>query len=105
MAYATSKGAVVMLTKCLALDGAKDQIRVNCVCPGWVQTPMVDYHLSQLDDPEGFKERLARLHPLGVGETADIAGGFVYLASDEARWVTGIALTIDGGVSCGLVPE
>ena len=60
VAYATSKGAVVMLTKCLALDGAKDQIRVNCVCPGWVQTPMVDYHLSQLDDPEGFKERLAR---------------------------------------------
>ena len=105
VAYATSKGAVVMLTKCLALDGAKDQIRVNCVCPGWVQTPMVDYHLSQLDDPEGFKERLARLHPLGVGDPADIAGGFVYLASDEARWVTGIALTIDGGVSCGLVPE
>ena len=105
VAYATSKGAVVMLTKCLALDGAKDQIRVNCVCPGWVQTPMVDYHLSQLDDPEGFKERLARLHPLGVGDPAHIAAGFVYLASDEARWVTGIALTIDGGVSCGLVPE
>ena len=105
VAYATSKGAVVMLTKCLALDGAKDQIRVNCVCPGWVQTPMVDYHLSQLDDPEGFKERLAGLHPLGVGDPADIAGGFVYLASDEARWVTGVALTIDGGVSCGLVPE
>ena len=54
-AYATSKGAAVMLTKCLALDGAKDQIRVNCVCPGWVQTPMVDYHLSQLDDPEAIQ--------------------------------------------------
>ncbi len=104
-AYATSKGAAVTLTKCLALDGAKDQIRVNCVCPGWVQTPMVDYHLSQLDDPEGFKARLTRLHPLGVGDPADIAAGFAYLASDEARWVTGIALTIDGGVSCGLVPE
>lgn len=105
VAYATSKGAAVMMTRCLALDGAKDRIRVNCVCPGWVQTPMVDYHLSQLDDPDAFKARLARLHPLGVGEPADIAAGFVYLASDEARWVTGIALTIDGGVSCGLVPE
>ena len=105
VAYATSKGAVVMLSKCLALDGAKDGIRVNCVCPGWVQTPMVDYFLSQLDDPEGFKTRLESLHPLGVGDPADIAAGFVYLASDEARWVTGIALTIDGGVSCGLVPE
>ena len=105
VAYGTSKGAAVMLTKCLALDGAKDRIRVNCVCPGWVQTPMVDYHLSQLDDPEAFSERLAKLHPLGVGDPADIAAGFVYLASDEARWVTGIALTIDGGVSCGLVAE
>ena len=52
-----------------------------------------------------FSERLAKLHPLGVGDPADIAAGFVYLASDEARWVTGIALTIDGGVSCGLVAE
>ena len=104
-AYATSKGAAVMLTRCLALDGAKDQIRVNCVCPGWVQTPMVDYHLSQIDDPEAFKDRLARLHPLGTGDPGDIAAGFVYLASDEAHWVTGIALTIDGGVSCGLVAE
>ena len=105
IAYATSKGAVVTLTKCLALDGARDQIRVNCVCPGWVRSPMVDEHLSQRDDPEAYRERLARLHPLGFGDPADIAGGFVYLASDEAGWVTGIALTIDGGVSCGLVPE
>ena len=104
VAYATSKGAAVMLTKCLALDGAKDQIRVNCVCPGWVQTPMVDYHLSQPDDPEAFKARLAALHPLGIGDPVDVAAGFVYLASDEARWITGIALTIDGGVSCGLSP-
>lgn len=105
VAYVTSKGAAVMLTRCLALDGARDRIRVNCVCPGWVQTPMVGYRLSQLDDPDAFRERLARLHPLGVSDPADIAAGFVYLASDEARWVTGIALTIDGGVSCGFVPE
>ena len=105
VAYATSKGAVVSLTKCLALDGAKDRIRANCVCPGWVKTPMLDHCFSLLDDPEGFKERLKRLQPLGMGDPADIAAGFVYLASDEARWVTGIALTIDGGVSCGLAPE
>ena len=105
VAYGTSKGAVVTLTKCLALDGAKDRIRVNCICPGWVRTPMVDYHLSRLDDPEGFAARLEKLHPLGVGDPASVAGGFVYLASDEATWITGIALTIDGGVSCGLVPE
>ena len=105
VAYATSKGAVVMLTRCLALDGARDQIRVNCVCPGWVRTPMFDNSLSLLDDPEGFKRRLARLLPLGMGDPTDIAAGFAYLASGEARWVTGIALTIDGGTSCGLLPE
>tara|TARA_B100000686_G_C16769264_1_gene963946 strand:- start:1220 stop:1990 length:771 start_codon:yes stop_codon:yes gene_type:complete len=105
VSYGVSKAGVVMATKCMALDGAKDNIRVNCVCPGWVQTPMVDYHLAQLDDPKAFKDRLRRLHPLGEGNTNDIAAGFIYLGSDEARWITGIALTIDGGLTCGLVPD
>ena len=106
VAYATSKGAVVMLTKCLALDGAKDQIRVNCVLsPAGCKRRWWTITSPNSTTPEGFKERLARLHPLGVGDPADIAGGFVYLASGRGRWVTGIALTIDGGVSCGLVPE
>ena len=106
VAYATSKGAVVMLTKCLALE------RRQGPDPGQLRLPRLgadaDGRLSPL--PARRSARVSRrgwrgLHPLGVGDPADIAGGFVYLASDEARWVTGIALTIDGGVSCGLVPE
>jgi len=102
VSYAVSKAGVVMLTKCMALDGAKDNIRVNCVCPGWVPTPMVEYHKSQLEDPDAFEARLKKLHPLGLGDTKYIAGGFVYLASDEAAWVTGTELVIDGGLICGL---
>jgi NAD(P)-dependent dehydrogenase (short-subunit alcohol dehydrogenase family) len=66
---------------------------------------MVDYHMSQLDDPGAFQARIERLHPLGLGETQHIAAGFLFLASDEARWITGIALPIDGGLTCGLVAD
>ena len=105
VSYGVSKAGAVMITKCMALDGAKDNIRVNCGCPGWIPTPMVDYHLSQLDDPEAFQTRIERLHPLGLGEAAHIAAGFVFLASDEARWITGIALPIDGGLTCGIAAD
>ncbi|MEE8171352.1 MAG: SDR family oxidoreductase [Alphaproteobacteria bacterium] len=105
VSYGVSKAGAVMITKCMALDGAKHNIRVNCVCPGWVPTPMVEYHKSQLDDPEAFQSRLERLHPLGLGEPAHIAAGFVFLASDEARWITGIALPIDGGLTCGIAAD
>ncbi len=105
VSYGVSKAGAVMITKCMALDGAKDNIRVNCVCPGWVPTPMVDYHMSQLDDPAAFQARIERLHPLGLGETQHIAAGFLFLASDEAHWITGIALPIDGGLTCGLVAD
>jgi len=102
VSYGVSKAGVVMITKNMALDGAKECIRVNCVCPGWVPTPMVDYHLSLLDEPEAFRARLEGLHPLGLGDPMHIAAGFLFLASDEARWITGIALPIDGGLTCGL---
>jgi len=105
LSYGVSKAGVVMITKNLALDGAKEHIRVNCVCPGWVPTPMVDYHMSLLDEPEAFRARLAGLHPLGLGDPKHIAAGFLFLASDEARWITGIALPIDGGLTCGLAAE
>ncbi len=105
VSYGVSKAGAVMITKNMALDGAKDNIRVNCVCPGWVPTPMVDGHLAQLDEPEAFQARLEGLHPLGLGDPKHIAAGFLFLASDEARWITGIALPIDGGLTCGLAAE
>ena len=102
-AYCASKAAVVMLTKCMALDGAKDGIRVNCVCPGFIQTPMIDGYFADQPDPDAARRFAVGLHPLGrLGEPRDIADGFVYLASDDARWVTGTALVVDGGLTSGI---
>jgi NAD(P)-dependent dehydrogenase (short-subunit alcohol dehydrogenase family) len=102
-AYCASKAGVIMLTKCLALDGAKAGIRANCVCPGFIQTPMIDGYFSDQEDPAASRDFAVRLHPLGrLGDPRDIADGFVYLASDDARWVTGTALTVDGGLTAGI---
>jgi NAD(P)-dependent dehydrogenase (short-subunit alcohol dehydrogenase family) len=101
--YAAAKAAVIMLTKCMALDGAGDGIRVNCVCPGFTATPMLERYLEGQEDPEGARDAVTGMHPLGrLGEPRDIADAFVYLASDEARWVTGSSLTVDGGVTAGI---
>jgi len=102
-AYCASKAAVIMLTKCMALDGAKAGIRANCVCPGFIQTPMIDGYFADQPDPEAARAGAVGLHPLGrLGDPLDIADGFVYLASDEARWVTGTALVVDGGLTAGI---
>ena len=102
-AYCASKAAVIMLTKCMALDGAKAKIRVNCVCPGFIQTPMIDGYFADQPDPDAARAGAVGLHPLGrLGDPLDIADGFVYLASDEARWVTGTALVVDGGLTSGI---
>ena len=96
--YHASKGAVRMMTKTDALLYAEDGIRVNSVHPGFVWTPMVENYLeSQGDVEEGLKQ-LADLHPLGrVGKPEEVAHGILFLASEEASFVTGTELVIDGG--------
>ena len=97
--YHASKGAVRLMTKTDALLYAPDKIRVNSIHPGFIWTPMVqgyasDQHLKE----DEARKALAALHPLGhVGEPNDIAYGVLYLASDEAKFVTGAELVIDGG--------
>jgi NAD(P)-dependent dehydrogenase (short-subunit alcohol dehydrogenase family) len=101
--YAAAKAAVIMLTKCMALDGADAGIRANCVCPGFTATPMLERYLEGQEDPEAAREAVIGMHPLGrLGEPRDIADAFVYLASSEARWVTGTSLTVDGGITAGI---
>jgi NAD(P)-dependent dehydrogenase (short-subunit alcohol dehydrogenase family) len=88
------------MTKTDALLYAPDRIRVNSVHPGFIWTPLVEHHLrdSGADDLAVARRQLDALHPLGhVGEADDIAWGVVYLASDEAKFVTGSELVIDGG--------
>jgi NAD(P)-dependent dehydrogenase (short-subunit alcohol dehydrogenase family) len=102
-AYCASKAGVIMLTKCLALDGAKAGIRANCVCPGFTQTPMIEGYFADQADPAAARAFAESLHPLGrLGVPRDIADAFVYLASDEAAWVTGAALPVDGGLTAGI---
>ncbi len=102
-AYCASKAGLIMLTKCMAVDGAKQNIRANCICPGFTNTPMIDGYFNDQPDPAAARKFAENLHPLGrLGEPVDHANAFVYLASDEANWVTGTELNVDGGITCGI---
>ncbi len=98
IAYCASKGAVVNLTRSMALDLAEKGIRVNCICPGVVETAMVRGWIERSDNPEALTKELEADHPIGrLGQPEDIAYAHLYLASDEASWVTGAVLSVDGG--------
>lgn len=96
-AYSASKAGVVNLTRAMALDHAADQIRVNCVCPGSIETPLLQQYFDSFPDPAAVRHDDEKAHPLGIGQPIDIAYGILYLASPRAAYVTGHALVIDGG--------
>ncbi|MFP4348436.1 MAG: SDR family NAD(P)-dependent oxidoreductase [Desulfococcaceae bacterium] len=98
-AYHASKGAVRLMSKTDALLYAQEGIRVNSVHPGYIWTPLVEELASRSEEGvDAFREKLAQKHPVGrVGQPEDIAYGILYLASDEAKFVTGSELVIDGG--------
>ncbi len=97
-AYVASKGGVTNLTRGMALDYAEDNIRVNCICPGFVETPLV---AGVVKTPTEYRN-LADRHPMRrLAQPEEIAYGALYLASDESAFVTGIALPIDGGYTAG----
>jgi NAD(P)-dependent dehydrogenase (short-subunit alcohol dehydrogenase family) len=101
-AYSATKGGIVAMTKGMALDFAKDGIRVNCICPGWVHTPLVEDWFSQQKDPQKAREYIYSVHPLNrIASSEEIGKAAAFLASDEASFVTGIALPVDGAVSLG----
>ncbi len=96
-AYIASKGAVVAFTKALALDLAPS-IRVNCICPGAVNTPLLQSVLDAADDPETAREAVKARYPLGrIAEPGEIAGVAAFLASDRAGYMTGATIPVDGG--------
>lgn len=101
-AYSSAKAALVGLTRNMALDYAHRRIRVNCICPGFVRTAFIAGILAD----EERTRRLTALHPLGrLGEPTDIASAVVFLVSDEATWITGHAMVVDGGFSVGHANE
>ena len=95
-AYSASKAALIVLTKCWALEYAKDKIRINCICPGVVDTDMTKPFLKNQKDIEFMNSE----HPLGrIGQPEEIGKSVLYFASDDALWITGAILTVDGGES------
>lgn len=96
--YAPSKGAVVLLTKCMAIDHGQENIRVNAICPSFVETDLTAEVISKAPNPAAVRKERTAVHPIGrLGQPEDIAGLAVYLASDESSWVTGAAFPVDGG--------
>lgn len=101
-AYSASKGAVVLLTKAMALDHAADGVRVNCVCAGSVDTPMLQSEMEAMGGEAEVRHLFEAKHPLGrIARPEEIAAAVLYLASDEAGFITGAALPIDGGLTAG----
>lgn len=99
-AYAASKGALITLTRTMALELAESGVRVNCVCPASVDTPLLHASFARTADPKDARERNRKRHPLGrFGTPEDVANLVLFLASEEASWITGGTYVIDGGAS------
>ena len=106
--YSASKGAMISMTRSIAIQYAPTGIRANCVCPGLMNTPLVHKALTAVYGEEGDIDTLIRTRdaqcPMGhMGDAWDTAYGALYLASDEAKYVTGVALNVDGGMSIRFV--
>ena len=100
VAYCASKGGVTVMTKAMALDCAKDNIRVNCINPGVIDTPMVDREVAMASDKERYVHQMNIDHPIGrIGTPDEVAKAVLFLASDDSSFVTGAALSIDGGLT------
>lgn len=101
-AYCASKGAVLMLTKSLALDYGRERIRVNCVCPGITDTPMLRYHVRHAADPDDhLRQRLQRVPSGAMLYPDDMGRAVAFLCSDDAAGITGASLVVDGGyIAC-----
>lgn len=96
--FAAAKGGVINLTRQMAIAHAKENIRANCICPGYIATPIIQ---RILDDPEALKAVSAR-HPMGrIGKAEEVAAAVAFLASDEASFITGAILAVDGGYLAG----
>jgi len=98
-AYCASKGAVVTLTKQIAVEYVRQGIRCNCICPGTVDTPWVERLLQESGNPQALRAELVARQPMGrLGNAPEVAQAALYVASDDAAFVTGTALVIDGGL-------
>ena len=97
-AYTLSKGAVLNFTRTVAAEAGPHGVRANAVCPGFIETEMGESFFAQADDPEKARKRMERQYPLRrLGEPEEVASAIAFLASDDASYVTGHGLVVDGG--------
>jgi 2-keto-3-deoxy-L-fuconate dehydrogenase len=101
-AYTVTKHAVVGMTRAMAMDHGQTGVRINCICPGRTQTPFVEARLKEYPDPQAYLEQMVAPHALKrLAQPSEIAAAAVFLASDDAAFVTGSALVVDGGYMAG----
>ena len=99
-AYCSTKAGIIMLSRCLAKDGARYGIRVNSVCPGYIDTPIMDRALDAMPDPAQARAELCSRMPMGrLGRAEEIGAAILFLASADAGYISGTELTIDGAVT------
>lgn len=108
--YCATKGGVVMFTKATAVEWARMGIRVNCVCPGVIRTPILDPMVAMAQaggaTAEEVWERMGKAHPIGrVGDPTEVGQAVAFLCSDRASFITGVALPVDGGMAAGFAPQ
>jgi NAD(P)-dependent dehydrogenase (short-subunit alcohol dehydrogenase family) len=102
VAYGASKGGVLMFTKATALDFAKKNIRVNCICPGAIMTPMLQQVFNESPDAKAVEEAMKAKHPVNrMGTPEEVAKVALFLACDDSSFVTGAAIPVDGGILAG----
>lgn len=104
--YCATKAAIVGLTKAMAIDHGKDGIRVNCICPGYIDAGLAEGYFQSQPDPAKARVEAGKLHALWrIGRPEEVARTAVFLASDDASFVTGSAMVVDGGFGSGLPPK
>jgi len=104
--YCATKAAIIGLTKAMAIDHGKDGIRVNCICPGYIDAGLAEGYFQAQPDPAAARASAGKLHALWrIGRPEEVGRAAVFLASDDASFVTGTAFVVDGGFGSGLPPS
>lgn len=101
-AYTVTKHAVLGMTRAMAMDHGTTGVRINCICPGRIQTPFVEARLREYSDPQEYMKQMVAPHALKrLGQPSEVAAAALFLASDESAFVTGAAFSVDGGYTAG----